>query len=236
LINVRSSSILRATKRGLTRICLVLLCGAALTVSRSVAAEISVSDTGLLNPDQTISFSLFSGVPNQAVSTEYAAEGLRSISPALFYDANPGGCSFFNLGDDCLSTFAILPDQSLGGFVSQFSLLFDPYVSSAALTIVTNDDASITLSVLFDDQILRTQSFTGSQDSSQNIYSVTGSAFNRIDVSLGDGDVALIGNLQFASVPEPPTALSMAFILAMVVLFARRVNFGSPQSSARRSR
>jgi PEP-CTERM motif len=195
--------------------------GIALSLSAWPAlATIYQSNTGLVSPGTTITFSEGGGAQETPLGNNYGGTGV-SFS-GLFQDNGTNG-AFSNTSPPDATNF-----NNQRGVAGPFEIDFAAAVRDAVFTFVTN--ASSTPSIIqsfLGATLVESASVSSSTTNPNDIYGFTGSDFDRIVVTpeTAVNQAALIDNLEFnvaAAVPEPSTWAMMILGFAGVGFMAYR--------------
>jgi hypothetical protein len=168
-------------------------------------AAISQSATGLVSPDNLITFDELVYASGTSLTTQYSGLGVEFV-PNLYY--NPQGTAFFpGIAGNNVGNFSPVVNP----FSIQFSFL-DP-VFEAAFGFATNP-ASTTVTTKLGGVVV--ESLTASttyNNALTGYFTITGSLFDEIVVSISS-DLALVDNIQFSTavdgsavVPEPTSMI-----------------------------
>jgi hypothetical protein len=197
------------------------LVGIALSLSAWPAlATIYQSNTGLVSPNTTITFSEGGGAQDTPLGNNYAGTGV-SFS-GLKQDYIFGGSFPNTSGPDAANL------QSGNCPCGPFEIDFAAPVSDAVFTFVTNPSSTPSIIQSFlGATLVESASVSSSATNPNDIYGFTGSDFDRIVVTpeTAVNQAAVIDNLEFnvaAAVPEPSTWAMMILGFAGVGFMAYR--------------
>ena len=192
--------------------------------------NVGLSGVGI-TPQSTLVFDNAPFAKDSSVANSFAGYGVTFSSP-VFYDGNTspnfGGCSFNDMSGDCISNFS----AASGNFSppATFSIFFSTVQTSAAFALVTDNNLSnnTTFRAFKGASLVEAQAFTTGSGNGQNalvpnfygFYNTSG--FDSIVLTFTGTNLAVIDNIQFASIPEPSTIGLLALGLSGFAAFARR--------------
>ena len=179
------------------------------------------STTGLVNPEQVITFSEAGLTTAVAVTDQFAGLGVK-FSPNLYFGWFGPGCGNMlpNISGDCLSNFPATGPSA--GLVNPFSIVFGQPVTGAAFALAS-DDSTTSFTARLNGQVVETFSAFTSATISQNYYGFSGITFDEIVVTSGVG--LLIDNVQIgpSAVPEPASPILILLGVGGLLNLKRRL-------------
>ena len=171
--------------------------------------------TGIVSPAQTITFDELVFANNTTITLQYSSLG-ATFSPNLYYD--PSGKNAYNsvpnISGNYLANF-------YPGYVDPFNINFSIAQTNAAFALATNPGTT-TFNAYLGGTLVESFSAATSYSQSNDFYGFTGISFDRIEILPGGNNLAIVDNLQMATVPEPSTFVLAGLGAAALVIFRRR--------------
>ena len=217
-------------KRSLLAISALTLSGIGALQATSFNNSIGLAGVGV-TPLLTVTFDNAPFAKDSNAATSFAGFGVTFSTP-VFYDGNTapgfGGCTFNDMSGDCISNFS----AASGNFSAPptFSIFFSTVQTAAAFALITDNNgrSNTTLRAfkgasLVDSQTVTTGSSSGQTSLVPNFFGFYGTTgFDSIVLTFTGSQLAVIDNIQLASIPEPGTIGLLALGLSGVVAIARR--------------
>lgn len=217
-------------KRSLLAISALTLSGMGALQASNFNNSVGLSGVGV-TPLLTVTFDSAPFAKDSNAASSFAGFGVTFSTP-VFYDGNTapgfGGCSFNDMSGDCISNFS----AARGNFSPPptFSIFFSTVQTAAAFALVTDNNGTnnTTFRAYKGASLVEAQTYTTASGNNQTslvpnffgFYGTTG--FDSIVLSFTGQQLAVIDNIQLASVPEPGTIGLLALGLSGVVAIARR--------------
>ncbi len=190
-----------------------------LLTSGVVLAEAITNDTGLADPEVTVTFDEFVFTQGTAITDQFSSLGV-TFSPNMFYDSQ-GPTSFPGVETHYVG-------NNISGLVNPFSIMFTSPQSAAAFGISTNSATTTFTAKLSGAVVESYQSPTNFNDASISFQGFQGILFDEIEVLVGGDGQALIDNIQLGQAPVigPMVPVPANAPWALVVMVLLLLSFG----------